>query len=87
MSAEGTVRVDEDGAAVSIVLNRPERGNALDLATAEALRDAVDEVLTAGRCRVIVLRGAGGRFCVGGIDDRREPSGGRRRGGRLLSRE
>jgi 2-(1,2-epoxy-1,2-dihydrophenyl)acetyl-CoA isomerase len=62
-----TVRVDSGGDGVtSIVLARPERGNALDLATAEALRDAVTEVLTAEATRTVVLRGDGDRFCVGG---------------------
>lgn len=61
-----SVRVDEADGAVSIVLARPDRGNALDLELAEAFRDAVGAVLGAGTCRAIVLRGDGERFCVGG---------------------
>ncbi|MFC8360069.1 enoyl-CoA hydratase/isomerase family protein [Streptomyces griseorubiginosus] len=48
-----------------IVLSRPTRANAVDLATARALGAAVDQ---AGRpeVRAVVVRGEGKRFCAGG---------------------
>ncbi|MFJ8111579.1 enoyl-CoA hydratase/isomerase family protein [Streptomyces sp. NPDC096132] len=50
---------------VELRLNDPGRGNALDLRTAEALRDAAFEV-TAHPGGAVLLRATGGSFCVGG---------------------
>ncbi|WP_330351061.1 enoyl-CoA hydratase/isomerase family protein [Streptomyces sp. NBC_00582] len=50
---------------VELRLDDPGRGNALDLRTAEALRDRVREV-AADPGGAVLLRAAGGRFCVGG---------------------
>lgn len=50
---------------VELLLDDPGRKNALDLPTAEALRDAAAEV-TAEPGRAVLLRAAGGNFCVGG---------------------
>jgi enoyl-CoA hydratase/carnithine racemase len=47
-----------------IVLNRPQARNAITVALAAGLADALREAAT--RARVIVIRGAGGHFCAGG---------------------
>ncbi|MFE3032517.1 enoyl-CoA hydratase/isomerase family protein [Streptomyces canus] len=50
---------------VELRLDDPARGNALDLRTAEALRDAAREV-AADPGGAVLLRAVGGSFCVGG---------------------
>ncbi|UUU36462.1 enoyl-CoA hydratase/isomerase family protein [Streptomyces sp. CA-210063] len=50
---------------VELRLDDPGRGNALDLRTAEALRDRAAEV-AADPGGAVLLRAAGGSFCVGG---------------------
>lgn len=53
-----------DGIA-TITLNRPEAMNGLDLATKEALLDAVSRAAADDSARVVVLTGSGRAFCVG----------------------
>jgi len=50
---------------VEVRLDDPGRGNALDLRTAQALRDTTAEV-AADPGGAVLLRAAGGSFCVGG---------------------
>ncbi|MGX1479779.1 UNVERIFIED_CONTAM: 2-(1,2-epoxy-1,2-dihydrophenyl)acetyl-CoA isomerase [Streptomyces canus] len=50
---------------VELLLDDPGRGNALDLPTAEALRDAASD-LAHDPGGAVLLRAAGGNFCVGG---------------------
>lgn len=57
--------LSRDGPVLTVVINRPERRNAVDRATAERLASAfrafdADEALS-----VAVLAGAGGNFCAG----------------------
>lgn len=54
-----------DGVA-RIELNRPEASNAVDLDTAAALGGAVDAAAADDAVRVVLLTGAGKRFCAGG---------------------
>ncbi|CAM3509694.1 enoyl-CoA hydratase/isomerase family protein [Nocardioides zeicaulis] len=54
-----------DGVA-TITLNRPEASNALDLATAHALHDAVREADANGSVAAVLVLGEGRRFCAGG---------------------
>ncbi|QIX25601.1 enoyl-CoA hydratase/isomerase family protein [Nocardioides sp. JQ2195] len=54
-----------DGVA-HIELNRPEVSNAVDLPTAHAFDDAVKEAAADDAVRVVLLTGAGKRFCAGG---------------------
>jgi 2-(1,2-epoxy-1,2-dihydrophenyl)acetyl-CoA isomerase len=54
-----------DGVA-DLVLSAVERGNALDLAGAEQLRDTATELGRAAELRAVVLRAEGRNFCVGG---------------------
>ncbi len=60
------VRVDQQRDVAHVVLANGPGGNALDLETASALRDALHAVTTDSAVRTIVLRGEGERFCVGG---------------------
>lgn len=60
-----TVLLEIRSSVAYITLNRPHRGNAIDLVMAQSLLD------TASQCRersvrAVVLRGAGKHFCVGG---------------------
>lgn len=58
--------IDERGDAriAHITLNRPEARNAITVALAESLRDALAAV--GDLADVVVIRGAGGHFCAGG---------------------
>ena len=47
-------------------MNRPERRNALDPELTQALTQAAAEAAEDGSVRAVLLRGAGGHFCVGG---------------------
>lgn len=60
------VQLTTENGVSTILLARPDRGNALDLAMARALADAVEEVARTPSCRALVLRGEGRHFCVGG---------------------
>jgi enoyl-CoA hydratase/carnithine racemase len=59
------LRVEVQGAVMVVTINRPDRRNAIDLATAEALAAALDELDARPDLRVGVLTGAGGSFCSG----------------------
>jgi enoyl-CoA hydratase len=60
-----SVRVETAGAVTTIVIDRPEVRNAVDPATAEALRRAFDAFEADEAAQVAVLTGAGGHFCAG----------------------
>jgi enoyl-CoA hydratase len=60
-----SVLVERDGAVTTVVLNRPEARNAVDPATAQALRDAFDAFEADPEAQVAVLTGCGGHFCAG----------------------
>ncbi|MEO8688986.1 MAG: crotonase/enoyl-CoA hydratase family protein [Solirubrobacteraceae bacterium] len=60
------VRYERPGAAALITIDRPERRNAVDGPTAEALHDAFRRFVADGEARVLVLAGAGEEaFCAG----------------------
>jgi enoyl-CoA hydratase len=77
------VRVERDGAVSTVILDHPERRNAVDGPTAAALADAFRAFDADPGARVGVLFGAGGTFCagadlkaMGGPDQNRtEPAG------------
>jgi len=48
-----------------LILNRPERKNAIEGALAEAMREALGRLAQDDAVRAVVLRGAGGAFCSG----------------------
>ncbi|MFF5361735.1 enoyl-CoA hydratase/isomerase family protein [Streptomyces scabiei] len=64
-SSEPVRVVRHPDAVVEVLLDDPGRGNALDLATAEALRDATARV-AADPGGAVLLRSSGDTFCVGG---------------------
>lgn len=58
------VLAEVDGSVGRITLNRPESRNAISVALAQGLAEAVAKL--APSVDVIVIRGAGGTFCAGG---------------------
>jgi methylglutaconyl-CoA hydratase len=65
VSAFDTLRYDESSGVVRIVLDRPERRNALDARMIAELLEAFDRAERDPVVRVITLAGAGGDFCAG----------------------
>ncbi len=59
------VLVAVDDGVATITLNRPDAMNSLDVATKEALLDAVRSVAEDPAARCVVLTGSGRAFCVG----------------------
>lgn len=64
------VSIDVQGDVAIVTIERPERRNALDAATAGALADALSD--SGARARVVVVTGAGEAFCAGGDLDELE---------------
>jgi methylglutaconyl-CoA hydratase len=54
--------VDEAG---TIIINRPDHGNALTRSMVQQLLEAIDDLYLEKRVRAIILTGAGNSFCVG----------------------
>lgn len=79
MVDQSEVLVERVGARAEIILNRPERKNAVVQSMAVALGEAFADVGADESLRAVVLRGAGGAFCSGidlkvaGSDLRAEP--------------
>mgnify|MGYP001103001696 CR=1 FL=1 len=65
MSDKRRIRVERDGAVLSIILDRPEKRNALDAEMLAALDAAVEEADADESARVIVMRATGDHFCAG----------------------
>jgi enoyl-CoA hydratase/carnithine racemase len=62
----GEVRYERRGAAAVLTIDRPQRRNAVDGATARLLRRGFDDFEADEDARVLVLTGAGGEaFCAG----------------------
>lgn len=59
------VYTETTGAVVTIVINRPEKRNAVDRETANALRQAFTDFEQNDELKVAVLWGEGGNFCAG----------------------
>jgi 2-(1,2-epoxy-1,2-dihydrophenyl)acetyl-CoA isomerase len=59
------IRLQHDGAIGELVMERPERMNAMDVAMAQAFRRAGLQLARDEAVRVIVVRGAGGVFSAG----------------------
>jgi enoyl-CoA hydratase len=60
-----SVRSEKSGAVTTVVLSRPERRNAVDRDTADALVAAFEAFEKDEAARVAVLWGEGGTFCAG----------------------
>ncbi len=65
VTEQPAVRVERDGPVTTVVLSRPERRNAVDRPTAEALAAAFRAFDADERSSVAVLYGDGGTFCSG----------------------
>lgn len=64
--SEPEVRYERRGSAALLTIDRPHRRNAIDAASASALRKGLDEFEADEEARVLVLTGAGGEaFCSG----------------------
>ncbi|MHB8682406.1 MAG: crotonase/enoyl-CoA hydratase family protein [Acidimicrobiales bacterium] len=61
----GTVVVSDDGPVRIVAIDRPERRNAVDSATAAALLEAFEGFESDEDASVAVLTGTGGAFCAG----------------------
>ncbi|MGN6201947.1 MAG: enoyl-CoA hydratase/isomerase family protein, partial [Solirubrobacterales bacterium] len=59
------VRYERRGSAALLTIDRPDRRNAIDAATATELRRGLDEFEADGEARVLVLTGSGEAFCAG----------------------
>ena len=62
---ESAVLLERHEGWAEIVLNRPDRRNAIDGALADGLLEALAAVQADATLRAVVLRGAGGAFCSG----------------------
>jgi enoyl-CoA hydratase len=79
----GGVRIEQNGRVTTVVLDRPERRNAVDRQTADALTAAFRAFDSDAGADVAVLWGEGGTFCAGadlqaiaaGEPNRLEPDG------------
>lgn len=60
-----SVRIERDGPVTTVLLTRPERRNAVDGPTAQALADAFRDFDSDEAASVAVLHGEGGVFCAG----------------------
>jgi enoyl-CoA hydratase len=61
----GTIVEEKDGPLRIVTIDRAELRNAIDPATALALREAFMSFEADEAARVLVLAGAGGHFCAG----------------------
>jgi enoyl-CoA hydratase/carnithine racemase len=59
------VLTERQGRTLVITINRPEARNAFNLAVAQGLADAMDELDASPELSVSIVTGAGGNFCAG----------------------
>ena len=64
--ADGHVKVTLDGAVASVLLDRPDAANAMDVPFLRDLHAALLRVHGDRRVRAVLLSGAGPHFCAGG---------------------
>jgi trans-feruloyl-CoA hydratase/vanillin synthase len=60
-----TVKLERDGATTFIILNRPEKRNAMSPQLHNDMCEALDWAAEDDQTKVIVITGAGGNFCAG----------------------
>ncbi|USD35726.1 enoyl-CoA hydratase/isomerase family protein [Ferrimonas sp. SCSIO 43195] len=65
-SNQQAVRTRLAQGVLQLTLNRPECGNAMNLAMVSELRQALHSVRDDRQCRAIVIQGQGDHFCAGG---------------------
>lgn len=63
--SEKTILVNQIGRVTTIGINRPEKRNCLDVATAQLLSEVLDEFENNEETSVGLLYGIGGNFCAG----------------------
>lgn len=63
--AAHTVLTEREGAVLRVTLNRPERRNAIDRATSQAVAAAMEAFDADDSLSVAILTGAGNNFCAG----------------------
>ncbi len=68
ITATNPILVDRDDNIVTVTLNRPDKLNALDMASWQGLRAVMGELDADDRLRCIVLRGAGEKAVAAGAD-------------------
>ena len=61
----GTVDIGQDGGVLTLVMNRPDKKNALTDAMYGALADALKAAQDDAAVRAVAIRGAGDLFCAG----------------------
>lgn len=61
-----SILIDDDGAVRTVILNRPDVRNAIDIPLRLELADALESAHADTGVRAIVLTGAGSTFCSGG---------------------
>jgi 2-(1,2-epoxy-1,2-dihydrophenyl)acetyl-CoA isomerase len=61
-----TLQFSQQSMIATITLNRPDVLNAIDLATADALRSQLSRIEQAPDIRAVILTGSGRAFCAGG---------------------
>jgi enoyl-CoA hydratase/carnithine racemase len=84
-SDESSVVVERPESIAMIRLNRPERRNAMDGATLDALGSAIESAGNDDDIKVVIITGSGGSFCAGADTD--EMLGGKRPGPHALGEE
>ena len=65
MTGNGLIRLEDHGARVDVVLNRPEARNALNRAVCEDLIEAFSRIASMPDAGLVVLRAEGPVFCAG----------------------
>ncbi len=83
--AEQAVRSELVDGVLTVVLDRPERRNALDLAAFRALHAALEAARDDAAVRCVVLTGAGDAFCAGADLSGRSTGDAVQRGAEVLS--
>jgi enoyl-CoA hydratase len=62
------IRIEREAAVATVVIDRPEAMNALDMATLTELRDRLQELRDDDDVRAVVVTGAGDRAFIAGAD-------------------
>src|SRR3989338_1017482 len=65
MSDYKTVKVEREGGITWVILNRPEKRNAMNPTMHYEMLDVISELETDPQTKVLVLTGAGDSFCAG----------------------
>lgn len=59
------IRTEHKAAVTTLILDRPERRNAMNEAIIRGLHEGITAAAADAGCRCLVIRGAGGNFCAG----------------------